>query len=67
MVSARENHILYAAGVLRDVVYKDDLISYLASETHGVEYLHLNFRPENITIEGKQLRSGEVAKTRDIN
>jgi len=53
-----ENHILYAAGILRDVVYKGDLISYQASETYGVEYLHLNFKPGNITIEGKQSRSG---------
>ena len=51
----KENHILYAAAVLRDVVYGDDQVTYMAMEDHGIEYLHLNFLPSAISIDTKPL------------
>jgi len=50
-----ENHILYSAGVLKDVSYGARRIAYTSPEGAGTEYLRLAFRPTRITVEGADL------------
>ncbi len=47
-----ENHILYSAGVLRNVVYEQKKISYTATDESDVEYIKVAFTPIKITIDG---------------
>ncbi len=49
----RENHILYSEGILKDVHYARENLSYFATAGNGTEYLRLAFRPERILINGK--------------
>jgi hypothetical protein len=55
-----ENHILYSEGILKNVVYGDRRIEYTATNTNGIDYLRVNFKPESIT-ENKVLL-GELTK-----
>jgi hypothetical protein len=45
----RENHILYSRAVLKDVAYQPKSISYTATESGGIDYLRLTFRPGGVT------------------
>lgn len=47
-----ENHILYSAGILRDVHYSERMVKYAATVDNGTEYLRLAFKPVNITLNG---------------
>jgi len=51
----REDHILYSEGVLRSVQYAEKQVKYTAIAENGVEYLRLSFKPERITINGKEI------------
>jgi O-glycosyl hydrolase len=48
-----ENHILYSAGILRDVQYRDDRIRYYATAQNGIEYIRVAFKPLLVTLQGK--------------
>lgn len=50
---AKENHILYSAGVLKDVHYKSNEITYTPTIARGSEYLKTTFLPSKITVSGK--------------
>ena len=74
-----ENHILYSAGVLKNVSYQPKKILYTATDTQDIEYIKLTFKPTSITINGvevpltetiskpgytvKKLESGDYAVT----
>lgn len=45
-----ENHILYSAGILREVRYEDQQIQYTVTQAEDIEYLRLTFRPLTVTI-----------------
>jgi hypothetical protein len=47
-----ENHILYSAGVLKNVVYEQKKISYTATDKSDIEYIKVAFTPIKITIDG---------------
>jgi hypothetical protein len=49
----RENHILYSAGVLKNVEYGSDRVSYTPTVATDTEYLKLSFYPTKITVGGK--------------
>lgn len=50
-----ENHILYSAGVLKDVSYATTKIQYTPTDGAGTEYLRLAFLPTSITVNGVKL------------
>jgi hypothetical protein len=50
-----ENHILYAEGVLINVSYQDRKVEYASTENNGTEFLRLAFKPEIITMNGKNI------------
>jgi hypothetical protein len=50
-----ENHILYSEGVLRAVHYAEKRINYSATSDNATEYLRLSFKPEIVSISGKQI------------
>ena len=49
---AKENHILYSIGILKDVSYSDKEVQYTATDNKGIEFLRLAFKPARITING---------------
>ena len=51
----REDHILYSAGVLANVVYRSGLVRYTACDATGTEYLRLCYLPAKITLDGISL------------
>ncbi len=55
----RENHILYSEGILRSVHYAAEEVKYNAAAENGVEYLRLSFRPDRISINGKEISEGK--------
>lgn len=50
-----ENHILYSAGVLRNVSYGSKKIQYAATDETDIEYLKIAFKPVRITINGVEI------------
>ena len=50
-----ENHILYSAGVLKNVSYEPKKISYTATAENDVEYLKVAFKPARITLNGVEM------------
>ena len=50
-----ENHILYSAGVLKNVFYQPKKIGYTSTDKNGIEYLKLTFKPDKITINGVEI------------
>lgn len=74
-----ESHILYSAGVLKNVVYEQKKISYTATDESDIEFIKVAFTPIKITIDGvetplvdnknkpgyvvKNLRNGDYAVT----
>ena len=55
-----EDHILYSAGMLRGVQYSEKLVKYTAADDNSIEYLRLSFKPDRITINGKEIFMGKV-------
>ena len=49
---AGENHILYSAGILKDISYSDKLVKYTAMQKAGTDYLRMSFKPSAITVNG---------------
>ncbi len=56
-----EDHILYSEGILKNVQYAEKQVKYTATAENGVEYLRLSFRPDRVTINGK-----EISVSRDL-
>jgi hypothetical protein len=56
----QENHILYSEGILRDVKYAEKQVKYTATSDNGVEYLRLSFKPDRVTINGKNIPASKV-------
>lgn len=52
---ANENHILYSAGVLKNISYSGKQVKYTATQNEGTEYLRLSFRPTAITVNGMKI------------
>ena len=50
-----ENHILYSAGILKNILYNKQNIQYIATKDNDVEYLRLSFKPNTITVNGTKL------------
>ena len=63
----REDHILYSSGVLKDVTYGTETITYYATEKTGTEYLRLTFNPAVIakqaSVKVDKLDHGDYAVT----
>jgi len=57
---SRENHILYSAGILKDVQYAEKKVQYSALAGNGVEFLRLSFRPSKVMVSGKEISSGKI-------
>jgi hypothetical protein len=55
-----EDHILYSEGILRDVKYAEKMVRYTAEADTGIEYLRLSFKPDRITLNGKEIIAGDV-------
>jgi len=53
----KENHILYSAGVLKNVSYGNERVQYLPTDATGTEYLRLAFLPSSISVGGEKLSS----------
>jgi len=58
----RENHILYSEGILKGVRYDEKQLMYNSATDNNVVYLRLSFRPERVTINGKEISPGSVLK-----
>lgn len=54
-----ENHILYSEGILKNVEYGKQKISYIATKSIDTEYLRLSFKPSAVTLNGKKLHLTE--------
>lgn len=54
-----ENHILYSEGILKNVEYGKQKISYIATKSIDTEYLRLAFKPSSVTLNGTKLRLTE--------
>jgi hypothetical protein len=52
----RQDHILYSAGVLKNVQYAPGSISYTPTVAKDKEFIKTSFRPTKVTIEGRQLQ-----------
>lgn len=59
---AHENHILYSEGILRNIKYANRQLKYTATSDNGTEYLRLSFKPESVTINGKDIPESKVLK-----
>jgi hypothetical protein len=55
----RENHILYSEGIIRSVHYAAEEVKYNAAAENGVEFLRLSFRPDRISVNGKEISEGK--------
>jgi hypothetical protein len=55
----RENHILYSEGIIRSVHYTPEEVKYNAAADNGIEYLRLSFRPDRVSVNGKEISEGE--------
>lgn len=51
-----QDHILYAASVLKEIAYAKGQIAYTAVSEKGVEYLRTSYEPHRITVGGKRLK-----------
>ena len=51
----QEDHILYSEGILKNVQYAEKQVKYTAAAENGIEYIRLSFRPERVTINGKEI------------
>jgi hypothetical protein len=49
---ARENHILYSEGILKNVSYAPGKIQYDAISRDGTEYIKIAFKPTKIMLNG---------------
>jgi O-glycosyl hydrolase len=57
---SHENHILYSEGILKDVNYAEKQIRYTATSENGIEFLRLSFKPDRVTINGKDILASKV-------
>ncbi|WP_304509780.1 hypothetical protein [Anaerotignum sp.] len=53
---AGENHILYSEGIITDVLYDNNRVQYLATNSAGIDYLRLTFKPVKITENSTKLK-----------
>lgn len=52
---AKQNHILYSEGILKEVKYAANEIGYNAVSNSGIEFLRLSFKPASISVNGSKL------------
>jgi len=52
---AKENHILYSSGILKDISYSTKKVQYTATQKAGTDHLRLSFKPSAITLNGLKL------------
>ena len=50
-----ENHLLYSTDVVSNISYGQRSVHFESREVNGVEWLHLNFLPVSIAVNGKAL------------
>ncbi len=50
-----ENHILYSAGILKNISYDDRKVQYTTAQNNGTEYLRLAFKPAMVTVNGVKI------------
>ena len=50
-----ENHILYAQGILKNVLYETNKIHYTATDETGSEFLRLSFKPAKVLLNGQRI------------
>jgi len=50
-----ENHLLYSTAIISVISYHPSSVQYQSRERNGIEYLHLNFRPASVLINGQAL------------
>jgi hypothetical protein len=55
-----EDHILYSEGILKGVQYAEKQVKYTAAADNGVEFLRLSFKPDRVTINGKEILASTV-------
>jgi hypothetical protein len=53
-----ENHILYSAGVVKNVRYEPGKVRYTCTLANSTEYLRLAFKPSFITVDGRKILPG---------
>lgn len=53
---SKENHILYSAGVLKEVYYSSDHISYIPTVAKDKESVKTSFQPAVVTLNGQKLK-----------
>ena len=51
---------MYSECILKDVQYSEKQIKYTAAADNGVEYLRLSFKPDSVTLNGKEILAGKV-------
>jgi len=51
----RQDHILYSEGILKNVHYAEKLINYTSSAENCIVYLRLSFKPDKVTMSGKEI------------
>jgi hypothetical protein len=51
----KQNHILYSVGVLKDVHYSAEMVSYTPTVAKDTEFVKTSFRPTNVSVGGKSL------------
>jgi hypothetical protein len=54
------DHILYSEGILKDVKYAEENVKYTAATGNGIEYLRLSFKPDMVTVDGKEIFTSKV-------
>ncbi|MEJ1241937.1 hypothetical protein WBG78_27575 [Chryseolinea sp. T2] len=53
----RQDHILYSAGILKEVNYNKGEIAYTAVYETGIEYVKTSYPPGRVTVAGTQLKA----------
>ncbi len=57
-----EDHILYSEGILREVKYAEKTLMYTATTDNGIEYIRLSYKPDTITLNGRELSVSSTLK-----
>ncbi len=55
----RQDHILYSAGILRNVSYAVKELKYTATTNDATEYLRLSFKPGAVTLDGESINRSD--------
>lgn len=58
---AKEDHLLYSEGIIKNVSYSKKKVQYTAVQKEGTEFLRLSFVPSVITINGVKISENTPA------